>query len=442
MAAVASRGLFRWNREGPPLAAQFKRVLEMAKPWLTSRQTQEKLQPRRGKRSTTMGADVAGGDRASIALGCLQAVLKFVAKAPPPMTRIPDRQAILDVLKPVQDPELQRSLVELNMIRDVLVDGEGNVRFTLVLTTPACPLRELIVDDCKRAVQTLPGVGDVQVAVTAETPTAKALPDKQGIAGVKNILAISSGKGGVGKTSVSVNVAVALAEMGARVGLLDADIYGPNVPAMMGLEDAGLQVVKEADGTEIVTPAFNYGVKTISMAFLIDKDQPVIWRGPMLNGVIRQFLYQATWGALDYLIVDMPPGTGDAQLTLTQAVPLAGAVIVTTPQKVSLLDSRKGLRMFQTMGVPVLGIVENMSYFIPPDLPDRQYDIFGSGGGQHTAAELGLPLLGCIPLEIGLREGGDRGVPVVLSHPESASAKALRDVAKAIAGRVSVAALA
>jgi len=233
-----------------------------------------------------------------------------------------------------------------------------------------------------------------------------------------------------------VNVAVALADMGAKVGILDADIYGPNVPVMLGMESAQVTVVKAENGTDVVEPAFNYGVKMISMAFLIAKDQPVVWRGPMLNGVIRQFLYQANWGELDYLIVDMPPGTGDAQLTLTQSVPLAGAVIVTTPQTVSLLDSRKGLKMFQNMGIPVLGIVENMSYFIPPDMPDKQYDIFGSGGGKKTSEELGVDLLGCVPLEISLREGGDRGVPIVLGHPESASAKALKEIAKAIAAKV------
>lgn len=347
--------------------------------------------------------------------------------------------AILTVLKPVQDPELRRSLVELNMIRDVAVD-DGQVSFTLVLTTPACPLREFIVEDCERAVKTLPGVESVDIAVTAETPQQKSLPDRQGITGVKNILAVSSGKGGVGKSTVAVNLAVALADSGAKVGLIDADIYGPNTPTMLGLSKAGVTVQEGSDG-QILEPAFNYGVKLVSMGFLIDQDQPVIWRGPMLNGIIRQFLYQANWGELDYLIVDMPPGTGDAQLTMAQAVPMAGAVIVTTPQTVALQDARRGLKMFQQLGVTVLGIVENMSYFIPPDLPDRQYDIFGSGGGQRTSEELGLPLLGCVPLEMGLREGGDRGVPIILEQPDSASAKALRAVAEQVAARVSVVAL-
>lgn len=350
-----------------------------------------------------------------------------------------DKSAVLEALRPVQDPELRKSLVDLNMIRNVNIDG-GKVSFTLVLTTPACPLRQFIVEDCERAIKTLPGVEDVAVDVTAETPQQKSLPDRAGIEGVKNIVAVSSGKGGVGKSTVAVNVAVALAQAGAKVGLIDADIYGPNAPTMLGLSDAKVMVQQGPQG-EILEPAFNYGVKLVSMGFLIDPDQPVIWRGPMLNGIIRQFLYQVQWGALDYLIVDLPPGTGDAQLTLAQAVPMAGAVIVTTPQTVALLDARRGLRMFQQLQVPVLGIVENMSYFIPPDLPDRQYDIFGSGGGEKTSKELGLPLLGCIPLETPVREGGDHGIPIVVEYPESASAKALTAIAQQVAARVSVAAL-
>ena len=351
-----------------------------------------------------------------------------------------DTAAILDVLRPVQDPELQKSLVELNMIRNVAVD-EGKVSFSLILTTPACPLKEFIVEECENAVKTLPGVESVNVEVGAETPQQKSLPDRQGIDGVKNIIAVSSGKGGVGKSTVAVNIAVALAQSGAKVGLIDADIYGPNAPTMLGLAEAKVLVQDGADGKQVLDPAFNHGVKLVSMGFLIDKDQPVIWRGPMLNGIIRQFLYQVTWGELDYLIVDMPPGTGDAQLTLAQAVPMAGAVIVTTPQNVALQDARRGLRMFQQLNVPVLGIVENMSYFIPPDLPDRQYDIFGSDGGKNTAEELELPLLGGVPLEIDVREGGDRGLPIVLSAPESASAKALVAIAQQVAARASVAAL-
>ncbi|NES07814.1 MAG: Mrp/NBP35 family ATP-binding protein [Okeania sp. SIO2F4] len=356
------------------------------------------------------------------------------------MSNIPDTKSILDVLRPVEDPELRKSLVELNMIRNINV-VDGQVKFTLVLTTPACPLREFIVEDCQKAVKQLPGVEEVIVDVTAETPQQKAIPDRQGIGGVKNIIAISSGKGGVGKSTVAVNVAVALAQMGAKVGLIDADIYGPNDPTMLGLADAQV-MVQQGESGEVLEPAFNHGVKLVSMAFLIDKDQPVIWRGPMLNGIIRQFLYQVQWGELDYLLVDLPPGTGDAQLTLAQAVPMSGVVIVTTPQTVALLDSRKGLKMFQQLGVSVLGIVENMSYFVPPDMPEKKYDIFGSGGGERTAQELGVPLLGGVPLEMPVREGGDSGIPIVVGDPGSVSAQELLAIAQKIAARVSVVALA
>lgn len=355
-----------------------------------------------------------------------------------PDTIAPSAAKILEVLQPVQDPELQKSLVDLNMIRNVKVEN-GIATFTLVLTTPACPLREMIVDDCKKAVQALPGIESVDVEVTAETPQQKSVPDRTGVPGVKNIIAVSSGKGGVGKSTVAVNIAAALAQSGASVGMIDADIYGPNVPTMLGLEDAVVEVRKEAHG-DVMEPAISQGIKLVSMGFLIDKDQPVIWRGPMLNGIIRQFLYQVDWGNLDYLIIDLPPGTGDAQLTLAQAVPMAGVVIVSTPQNVALLDARKGLKMFQQLGVPILGVVENMSYFIPPDRPETQYDIFGSGGGEKIAQELGVPLIGCVPLEIPVREGGDQGKPIVLSG-SSASALAFKKIATDVAAKVSVAAL-
>jgi len=356
------------------------------------------------------------------------------------LTLSPD--SVLEVLRPVQDPELQKSLVELNMIRNVSVEG-GDVSFTLVLTTPACPLREFIVEDCEKAVKTIPGVNSVQVEVTAETPQQKSLPDRMGIDGVKNIVAVSSGKGGVGKSTVAVNLAVSLAQAGAAVGLIDADIYGPNAPTMMGLSAAEVRVRQGAEGQgEVLEPAFNHGVKMVSMGFLIDPDQPVIWRGPMLNGVIRQFLYQVQWGELDYLIVDMPPGTGDAQLTLAQAVPMAGAVIVSTPQDVAVSDARRGLRMFQQLKVPVLGVVENMSFFIPPDAPEKRYDIFGSGGGEKIASELGVPLLGCVPLEMSVRQGGDQGIPIVVQYAESESAQALKAIAQQVAAKVSIMALA
>jgi ATP-binding protein involved in chromosome partitioning len=267
------------------------------------------------------------------------------------------------------------------------------------------------------------------------------LPTQQSIPNVKNIIAVSSGKGGVGKSTVAVNTAVALAQMGAKVGLLDADIYGPNAPTMLGVEDYQVTVEKRPEG-DILEPVLSNGIKMVSMGFLINPGQPVIWRGPMLTGIIRQFLHQVNWGSLDYLIVDMPPGTGDVQLTLAQSVPMAGVVIVTTPQNVSLIDAYRGIKMFEQLKTNILGIVENMSYFIPPDLPDHSYDIFGSGGGMKASQELQIPLLGLIPLEISLRQGGDNGVPILISHPQSASAKALKLIAQKIAGKVSMMALA
>ncbi len=322
------------------------------------------------------------------------------------------------------------------MIADVIVRENGVASFTLLLVDGVKnPQRDRLINECKAAVKSLAGIKDVWVKVgTLEQTTSK---PQGGIGQIKQIIAVSSGKGGVGKTTVAVNLAVSLADMGAKVGIMDADIYGPNVPAMLGVQDSKLQVWRNDQGMDVIEPAFNYGVKIVSMAFLIERDQPVIWRGPMLNGVINQFFNQVDWGELDYLVVDLPPGTGDAQITLVQAAPMAGAIIVTTPQNVALLDARKGLKMFQNLGIRVLGIVENMSYFIPPDLPDRSYDIFGSGGGKKTALELGVPLLGCIPLEIDLRTGGDRGVPIVLSQPESASAKALRSIAKDLVDKLS-----
>ncbi len=347
-----------------------------------------------------------------------------------------DKQKILELLRPVKDPELQKSLVELNMIRQIEIK-DGKVSFDLILTTPACPLKEMIVAECESALKQLPEIQEVSIRVGADIPQQKGLPDRVAPQGVKNIIAISSGKGGVGKSTIAVNVAVALAQSGAKVGLLDADIYGPNTPTMLGLSDAAIK----AKG-DILEPLFNHGVKLVSMGFLLNPDQPVVWRGPMLNGIVRQFLYQVEWGQLDYLFVDMPPGTGDVQLTLTQSVPLSGAIIVTTPQTVSLLDARRGLKMFEQMGVKVLGIVENMSYFVPPDQPDKRYDIFGSGGGAKTSKELGIELLGTVPLEIDLREGGDKGIPIVIGQPESLSAQSLIFLSKKIAAAVSLAALA
>ncbi|MEM7794646.1 MAG: Mrp/NBP35 family ATP-binding protein [Cyanobacteria bacterium P01_C01_bin.118] len=354
---------------------------------------------------------------------------------------VPTTEVILDALRPVKDLEQQKSLVEQNMIRDVKIDG-GHVSFKLVLASSCTPLKGLLVDDCERALKKIPEVQSVSVELTTEAPQHRdTLPSQQGVSGVKNIIAVSSGKGGVGKSTVAVNLAVVLAKAGSKVGLIDADIYGPNAPIMMGVKEGNVVVRDGADGQQELEPAFNHGVKLVSMGFLIDPDQPVVWRGPMLNGIIRQFLYQVQWGELDYLIVDMPPGTGDAQLTMAQAVPMAGVVIVTTPQDVALSDARRGLKMFQQLNVRVLGIVENMSYFVPPDMPDKRYDIFGSGGGEKAAEALGVPLLGCVPLEMPVRSGGDEGKPIVLAQPESASAEALTKISQQVVSKVLAAAL-
>ena len=338
-----------------------------------------------------------------------------------------DREAILAALQTI--PQLKPEQIE-----DISIKDTGTIGVILSLPPIDPNLRDAIVQQCKAKVLPIEGVKDVWVKIGVALPKEKEKPG--GVVQVRHIIAVSSGKGGVGKTSVAVNLAVALADLGYKVGLMDADIYGPNVPLMLGMDSASLWVERDDAGNEVVEPAFNYGVKMISMAFLIDRDQPVMWRGPMLDGMVKKFLHQAKWGELDFLIVDMPPGTGDVQISLAQSVPLTGAIVVTTPQTVALLDARKGLKMFQNLNIPILGIVENMSYFVPPDLPDRQYDIFGSGGGTKTAQELGIPLLGCIPLEMALRESSDRGIPMVLAYPQSPSAQAIRQVAQSLLDRV------
>lgn len=257
----------------------------------------------------------------------------------------------------------------------------------------------------------------------------------QGISRVKNIVAIASGKGGVGKSTIASNIAVALAKSGAKVGLLDADIYGPNAPIMMGVKEEKLAPQRGEHGNEL-EPIVTHGVKLVSAGFLVAAGQPIMWRGPMLGKLLKQFLHQVQWGELDYLIVDMPPGTGDVQLTIAKAVPMAGAVIVTTPQDVALADAERGMNMFEKLNVPVLGVVENMSYFVPPDAPEKKYDIFGSGNGENAANTLGKPLLGCVPLEMNVRLSGDNGEPVVMAQPQSASAKALTQIAEQIAAKV------
>ncbi|GAB4536140.1 MAG: Mrp/NBP35 family ATP-binding protein [Anaerolineales bacterium] len=340
------------------------------------------------------------------------------------------QEQVLEALRKVQDPDLRKDVVTLGMIRDLSIDGDV-VRFTLHLTTPACPMKDRMRNDAERAVRALPGVREVHVSLDATVVNDgrnRGLMDLP----VRNAIAIGSGKGGVGKSTVSVNVAIALAQTGAKVGLLDADIYGPNVPTMMGVT----QLPSPKDGK--MTPAEAYGVKMMSIGFLVKPDQPLIWRGPMLHSVIRQFISDVNWGELDYLIVDLPPGTGDAPLSLAQSLSLSGSVIVTLPQDVSLEDARRGLYMFQNLQVPVFGVVENMSYL---ELPDgSRMDIFGSGGGEKLAKETGVPFLGSIPMDPSVRVGGDSGQPVVVSAPDSPVAQALREIARQVAAQASIAA--
>ena len=351
-------------------------------------------------------------------------------------TQIISQEMVLAALRKVQDPELHKDLVSLNMIRDLKIEGDAgslatHVSFTIVLTTPACPLRDTIEQEARQAVTALPGVGVVDIKVDANVPTDGRLSAMLNIP-VRNSIAIASGKGGVGKSTVAVNLAVALAQSGARVGLLDADIYGPNVPTMMGLSDPPTLHNKR------MVPPERYGVKVISIGFLVPPGQPLIWRGPMLHSVIRQFISDVEWGELDYLVIDLPPGTGDAQLSLSQSLPLSGGVIVTLPQQVSIDDARRGLEMFRSLDVPVLGVVENMSYL---ELPDgSRMDIFGTGGGKRLAEESGVPFIGAIPMDPSVPESGDQGNPIIISHPESVAAQAMLAMAKDIAAKVSVAA--
>ncbi len=329
-------------------------------------------------------------------------------------------ESVLAALKNVKDPVLEQDLVQLGAVRGIDVQG-GGVSFDLVLCTPAHPKRTEIEAEARRVVLALPGVERLDISVKAEVPADgrnRDLAERP----IKNAIAIASGKGGVGKTTVSVNVAAALAKAGASVGLLDADVYGPNVPTMLGVDH-----MPNPHGNKM-TPAEAYGVKLISIAFLVEPGQPLIWRGPMLHSAIRQFISDVAWGDLDYLIVDLPPGTGDAPLSLTQSLPLSGAVIVTLPQKVSLEDARRGLEMFRTMDVPLLGVVENMSYL---ELPDgSHFDVFGQGGGRLLADQSNTRYIGAIPMDPSVRQGGDSGIPVVISHPESAVAQALTAVAE------------
>jgi ATP-binding protein involved in chromosome partitioning len=351
------------------------------------------------------------------------------------MSQITEEQ-ILDQLRNIQDPDLKKDIVTLDFIKDLKIEG-GDVSFRIVLTTPACPVKEEFEADAKALVGSIAGVENVNVIMDAEVPKGRGIANNVAIPGVKNIIAVSSGKGGVGKSTVAVNLAVALTKDGAKVGIMDADVYGPNIPMMLGIG----QVQPQIGNNNKLIPIEAHGVKVISMAVLVPADKPMILRGPMLHGVVRQFLSDVDWGELDYLIVDMPPGTGDVQLSLAQLVPVQGAVLVTTPQKVSLSDVTRALKMFEQVAIPVLGVIENMSYFIPPDMPDKRYDIFGTGGGRKFADTHNIPFLGEVPLGMEVREGGDLGTPVVVSHPESPQAIAFHKTAEEVARQISIEAM-
>tara|TARA_B100002051_G_scaffold276609_1_gene326098 strand:+ start:5485 stop:6561 length:1077 start_codon:yes stop_codon:yes gene_type:complete len=340
-------------------------------------------------------------------------------------------------LEPIRDAGSGRSAVELGWIDQVRVTPP-RVVFRLTLPNFAQSQRERIATEARALLLELKGIEEVQIEL-GQPASQGAIgqaghgqpAERESIAGVKRVIAVSSGKGGVGKSTVAVNLACSLSQQGLNVGLLDADIYGPNAPTMLGVADQTPEVRGSGEQQRMV-PIESCGVAMVSMGLLIDEHQPVIWRGPMLNGIIRQFLYQVEWGERDVLVVDLPPGTGDAQLSLVQAVPMEGVVIVTTPQQVSLQDARRGLAMFRQLGITVLGVAENMSSFIPPDLPDRSYALFGSGGGAKLANEYAVPLLAQIPMEMPVQEGGDLGRPIVLSRPDSPSATSFRGLAAGV----------
>jgi ATP-binding protein involved in chromosome partitioning len=340
--------------------------------------------------------------------------------------------AVLDALRVVHDPDLHKDIVSLGFVKGLRIDG-GRVAFAIELTTPACPVKDQLRDQALAAVRGIAGVTDVAVEMTASVRAA-APPDggRAPIPGIRNIIAVGAGKGGVGKTTVAVNLAIALAKLGGRVGMIDGDIYGPNVPIMLGV-----RTQLTHDG-EKITPAEKYGIAAVSMGFLTSDEAPVIWRGPMLHGVVNQFFRDVRWPELDYLIVDMPPGTGDVALSLSQSVPVSGAVVVTTPQRVSLADTRRAVKMYEKLNAPVLGLIENMSHFVCPGC-GREADLFGRGGGEGLAGELGVPFLGRVPLYEPVRAGGDAGVPIVVGEPESVPARALVAAAEQVAARISIA---
>jgi len=338
--------------------------------------------------------------------------------------------SILDALRQVQEPELGRDIVTLNMVKSIAIDG-AKVAFTIELTTPACPLKDEIEGNARTV---LAGIGAETIEITWGAMVRRATPQQAEaiLPNVKNVIAVGSGKGGVGKSTVSVNLAVALAQAGAKVGLLDADITGPNIPMMLGVSGQ-----PKASENNKITPLERHGVKCISIQFFVPEGQPIVWRGPLVGGAIQQFLRDVDWGDLDYLVVDLPPGTSDAQLTLAQSVPLSGAVLVTTPQEVALSDVGKALAMFKRLSVPILGLVENMTAFACPHCGELT-EIFGRGGGERFCQEHGIDFLGGVPLDVTVRQGGDVGVPAVAQREPGPAARALTAVAGAVAARMSV----
>ncbi|HNP19847.1 MAG TPA: Mrp/NBP35 family ATP-binding protein [Fulvivirga sp.] len=342
---------------------------------------------------------------------------------------------VIKALSTVDDPDLKKDLITLNMIKDIEIFSD-TIKFTVVLTTPACPLKELIKNNCTEAIhEHLDKSLAVEIHMTSNVTTTR----DQGplLPGVKNIIAISSGKGGVGKSTVTANLAVALKKSGASVGIIDADISGPSIPTMFNCEGEQPEV-RQVNGKNVIVPLEQYGVKLISIGFLAPGDNAVVWRGPMASSALKQFIGDTDWGELDYLLIDLPPGTSDIHLTLVQTVPVTGAVVVTTPQKVALADARKGLMMFRQpqINVPVLGIIENMAYFTPAELPDNKYYIFGKDGGMNLSEKYDVPFLGQIPLVQSIRESGDSGLPVVMK--EEVVAKAFTDLAEALARQVAI----